>query len=204
MGRKRGLVCGVGINDADYVITRHQKINGKSKQVWLCPFYRSWKSMLVRCYWPKYQERFPTYFGCSVCEAWLKFSVFKSWMEAQEWQGMALDKDTLLVGNKVYSPEFCIFITPELNAFTTDCAAARGEYPLGVSLSNRTGKFQAECNNPFSGGKDALGYFDCSDVAHEAWRARKHQHACRYADMQTDSRIALALRTRYLPEKEII
>ena len=35
--------------------------------------------------------------------------------------------------------------------------------------------------------------------AHEAWKARKHEHACKLADIQSDVRVAKVLRTRYCP-----
>ena len=89
----RKLIHGVGINDADYVVEKKETIshvNGKRKQktTWICPFYRAWKCMLTRCYSATYQERKPTYRGCSVSEEWLTFSNFKSWMEKQDFQGM--------------------------------------------------------------------------------------------------------------------
>ena len=59
------LVCGVGINDTDYVTQKFATIivNGKRKQkrVWFCPFYRVWKNMLDRCYSTKFQDKNPTY-----------------------------------------------------------------------------------------------------------------------------------------------
>lgn len=109
------LVCGVGINDADYVFQKWETIivNGKRKQklIWECDFYRTWKSMLARCYSIKTQERQPTYKGCSVSDEWLTFSVFKNWMEKQDWEDKQLDKDLLFEGNKVYSSETCVFVT---------------------------------------------------------------------------------------------
>ena len=42
--KKTRLIQGVGINDADYHVTQNE--NGK--QVWVCPYYETWKSMLMR------------------------------------------------------------------------------------------------------------------------------------------------------------
>jgi hypothetical protein len=106
----RKPVHGVGINDADYEI--HPTINGKKA---MCKYYRSWHSMLERCYSKKVQARQPAYKGCTVCDEWLTFSNFKSWMIKQEWQGKALDKDIRVKGNKVYSPETCMFVTAKEN-----------------------------------------------------------------------------------------
>lgn len=55
------LVHGVGINDADYAVTKWETVivNGKQKQklIWFCPFHRAWGNMLQRCYSTTYQER---------------------------------------------------------------------------------------------------------------------------------------------------
>ena len=80
MNKKQKLVFGVGINDADYSIQKVITIvdeNGKrrQKQIWICPFYKKWKSMLERCYSDKYRERYPTYKSCSVCQEWLTLSL---------------------------------------------------------------------------------------------------------------------------------
>ena len=119
--KTRKLVCGVGNNDSDYVVTKFETIvvNGKLKQklIWVCPYYRVWKGMLERCYSIKYQESQPTYIGCSVTDEWLTFSAFKNWMEKQNFEGMQLDKDLLIEGNKVYSPETCVFVSGMVNNF---------------------------------------------------------------------------------------
>jgi hypothetical protein len=120
-------------------------------------------------------------------------------MKTQDWEGKHLDKDILLPGNKMYSPDTCIFVSPALNTFLIDCGAAKGKWPIGVCWNKRFGKFAAQCSNPFTGKRGHIGNFNCPEKAHEAWRARKHEHALRYAEMQTDPRIAEALRTRFSP-----
>lgn len=199
---KPRLVHGVGINDADYVTEKKETIgyvNGKQKQklVWICPYYRAWMSMLSRCYSTKYQERNPTYKGCSVSDDWLTFSVFKNWMDAQDWEGRQLDKDLLSEGNKVYSPDTCVFVTPMVNNFTIDRGAARGEWLIGVYWNKGAGKFVARCNNPLTKKQEHLGLFNSELEAHEAWRKRKLELAYELADIQTDERVAKALIDRY-------
>lgn len=196
--RKRNkLVYGVGINDADYEVMRFEMVGIKFSMIWKCPIYRVWSHMLGRCYSPVEQKNNPTYLGCSVVTEWHLFSAFRKWMIDQSWGLMAIDKDILYLGNKVYGPDFCIFVTQALNTFLTDCARSRGSWPIGVSLKKKNNKFQAQCQNPFTRNREHLGYFSCPLKAHEAWRQRKHRHACRYADMQTDQRIAKALRDKY-------
>lgn len=200
--KPKKLVCGVGINDADYLTQKVETIsyvNGKQKQklVWKCPYYRAWTSMLARGYSTKFQERSPTYKGCSVSTEWLTFTNFKNWMEAQNWEGKQLDKDLLFEGNKVYSADTCVFVTQMVNSFTIDRGAYRGGWLIGAGWHKPTEKFQAHCSNPFTKKVEHLGLFDCEQQAHEAWLKRKLELAHELAAEQTDPRVAKALIDRY-------
>lgn len=195
--QKEKLVYGVGLNDAGYPVTAYAVIDGRKKRVWMCPFYDAWTGMIERCYSAKFQNSNPAYTCCSVATEWLSFMSFRAWMVRQDHEGKQLDKDILIPGNKVYSPQTCVFVSSQLNSFLADSRAARGEWPIGVCRHKPTGKLAAQCNNPFTGKRGHLGLFTCPDAAREAWRARKHQYACVYADQQTDPRIAAALRSRY-------
>lgn len=186
------LIHGVGTNDADYKVTWHE--GGKECR---CSFYRVWSGMLERCYSKKSLERRPSYAGCSVAEEWHLFSNFKKWMEAQDWHGKELDKDILFKGNKVYSPERCVFIDGLTNTFTLDNAARRGDMPIGACYDKSKGAIFASCSNPFTDKYEKLGRFESSEAAHKAWKKRKHELACQLADLQTDERVAEALRLRY-------
>lgn len=187
------LVFGIGLNDVDYHV--YSKVNGKTV---ICHYYATWKHMLERCYCKKYLSKKPTYEGCEVCDEWLRLSIFKKWMETQDWEGKQLDKDLLLKGNKVYSPETCIFVEKSLNSFLTENNAKRGGSLIGVSRAGYINKFRAQCGDYFGGGKSYLGVFDSEIEAHAAWKKRKHEIACQLADLQTDERVAKALRERYL------
>lgn len=193
MIKKSKLVYGVGVNDADYPVTQYEN----SKQVWMCPYYKTWKSMLERAYSNKYKQKQPTYQNATVCNEWHSFMNFRSWMMQQDWKDRELDKDILVPGNKVYSPDTCVFVDGVVNNFLTDCAAVRGEWHLGVCWHEQRQKFQSNCSNPFTKKKEYLGLFTCPRQAHLAWKARKHELACQQADIQTDERVAEALRTRY-------
>lgn len=194
-------VYGVGINDADYEVTRYEyvTVDGKRKQklVWVCTYYRVWRSMLERCYSSKHQERFPTYKGCSVSEDWKYFSVFKAWMECQDFEGKQLDKDLLVEGNKVYSDKTCVFVTKSVNMFTIDKSNARGEWLIGVCWHVASGKFASRCSNPFTKKQEHLGCFTCELEAHQAWLKRKLELAHLLAAEQKDERVAKALVERY-------
>ena len=196
------LVFGIGVNDLPYRTEVREELpkNGckrVQKSVFKCPYYTVWKSMLQRCYSKKYLESKPSYVGTSVCGEWLSASAFKKWMELQDWQGKSLDKDIIVRGNKLYSPETCAFVAASTNLFVTACNASRGAYPIGVDLFRRTGEYRAQCGNPFSGERGHLGLFSAPKEAHEAWRKRKHELAQLVAATESDTRIVEALKKRY-------
>ena len=196
--RKRNrLVAGVGVNDADYNVYEYAIVSGKKRAVWSCPFYITWKSMLVRSYCPNYQNQFPTYVGCSVVEDWHLFSKFKSWMEKQDWQGKHLDKDILVKSNKSYSPKTCVFVDARVNTFLAENDVRRGDQPIGVSFHKRDRKYVAKCCSVETGKAKHLGYFDTSEEAHQAWLAFKLEQAYILAAEQSDERVAKALIERY-------
>lgn len=200
MGQR--LVYGVGINDAGYKVQKKETIGyvgGKRKQglVWICPFYQVWINMLKRGYSFEYKTIHPTYENAYVCNEWLLFSNFKTWMEQQDWKGKQLDKDLLVQGNKVYSPDVCVFVSNVINKFVLDSAATRGQYMIGCYWNKQRSKFMARCNNPFTKKSDYLGYHDSELEAHKAWLERKRELAYELAATQTDERIVKALISRY-------
>lgn len=200
--KPKRLVHGVGINDADYIVEKREEIgyvNGvrKRKLIWRCPYFQVWKNMLERCYSTKFQERRPTYKNCTVAEDWHTFSNFRTWMETQDFEGLQIDKDLLIVGNKVYSPETCMFVTGAVNNFAIDRGNDRGEWLVGVDWDKRREKFRANCRNPLNSKKEHLGYFDTEQQAHNAWMKRKNELAHELATIQTDPRVSKALISRY-------
>lgn len=188
---KSGILFGVGINDAGYFV---QPRGDKSLR---CKFYQTWSNMLQRCYSKVRHEINSSYIGCHVDPEWLRFSEFKKWMSSQNWQGNHLDKDILFPGNKLYSPDTCVFVSQEVNKLLCDAASIRGEWPIGVCWAKREGKFLSRCCNPKSGKHEFLGYFDCPEEAHEAWRKRKNSLAVAYAEIQSDPRVSAALASRF-------
>ena len=125
----------------------------------------------------------------------------KKWMEQQDWHGKSLDKDIIVPRSKLYSPETCAFVLQATNKFVTAREACRGDYPIGVDLFKRTGKYRAKCKNPFTGKQEHLGYFSTPEEAHEAWRKRKHELAQLVAATESDPRVVEALKKRYSLEE---
>jgi len=194
--RKKGLVEGVGVNDADYLVTEYLSISGKRTLSWICPFYKTWKSMIVRAYSPNYKKDNPTYTFVSVKSDWLTFSNFKVWMETQDWEGNHLDKDILGDG-KLYSSETCCFISQSLNKFLTDSCAKRGSYLIGVDFQKSKGMFRSRCSNPITNKSEFLGVFSSEIAAHEAWLSRKVEIAKELAKTIKDSKVSEFLVAKY-------
>lgn len=192
------MVCNWGIDDTDYL--KFKVVDGKMR--WLCPAYRDWYDLIKRVFSEKYQNKNPTYIGCTIAEEWKYFSNFRRWvLEEQpnkDWENCCLDKDILFNSNKHYSPETCAYISAKVNSFITSKRAYTytGASPVG-------GKFVSLCRDPFSGKKRLyVGTFLTELEAHRAWQAKKHEFACLLAEQQQDPRVAKALRERYAPDKD--
>lgn len=163
------LVCGVGVNDADYKITK--KHNGRI--IWKCKYYNRWENLLNRVYNPKYHLLRPTYETVTVCDKWLIFSNFKAWMEKQDWEGKQLDKDLLSKGKvyKIYSPETCLFVSNTVNSFILNkningCMA-------GVKWNEYSKCYTSYCSNPITKKNICLGYYSDELIAHLTWKLYK-------------------------------
>lgn len=169
------LIYGVGINDADYTVQIRETISGtgnkrKRKLIWICPFYSKWVAMLERGYSRRLKNKHKTYKDCSVCEEWWRFSNFKAWMERQNWEDCELDKDLLVPGNKLYSPETCLFVSHRINSILVDSRTASVGFPLGVSQKGI--KYTARVVDQH-GKRLWLGTFNSLEAAHKAWQIKK-------------------------------
>lgn len=195
----KATIYGVGITDADYIVQRNKVVDGRLISEWRCPYYARWTAMLARGYSKKLKSKHPSYMDCSVCDEWLVFSHFKYWMENQDWTGKQLDKDLLIPGNKIYTPDTSVFIDQKVNKFVLDHQNGRGDFMLGVNWNKRERKFVARCCNPITGKREFLGLYRNELEANLAWKKRKHDLACQLAESNfvSDDRVAQALRTRY-------
>lgn len=182
---ERSLVYGVGINDADYPIMKVQRytVEGKRKTrvLWRCEFHSLWRELLRRGYSEKEKQRHGGYTNSEVQSGWHKFSSFKEWMVKQNHQGLSLDKDILLKGNKIYGPELCCFVPAYVNTCLVLSDSIRGGLPVGVSISKayveagRRNIYNAAIKNKRADSykQKNLGNFETAYEAHDAWRTEK-------------------------------
>lgn len=175
------LILGIGYNSQ----VKHPAFaNGE-----IAKPYSIWRAMLQRCYCAKTQLKQPTYQGCTVDERWHDYQDFAEWFESNEYSGLGydLDKDLLVHGNKIYSPDTCVFVPRELNSLLTSCKAARGNLPQGVSFLKARKKFMARVR---ADGKERyLGLFDCPNEAHRAYTTAKEDYV-RASALEWQGRIA--------------
>ena len=116
--------------------------------------YDVWSKMIQRCYDAYAINRNMTYKDVKVCKEWHCFQNFAKWYENNyyeiENEEMNLDKDILVKGNKIYSPQMCIFVPKRINQLFVKSNKSRGKYPIGVSedydKSHGYRKLKVSCN----------------------------------------------------------
>ncbi len=99
--------------------------------------YKLWESILNRCYQESYEFKNKSYEKAEICERWKRFDYFykdlplvegyKDWKEYKlhnknKKNIYEFDKDTKVLGNKIYSLETCRFLHKEINAGFTSWA----------------------------------------------------------------------------------
>jgi hypothetical protein len=183
---RKQFVSQVGINDADYVVSR--KINGKYVE---CKIYSIWRHMIKRCYNNSTARNLLAYKDCTVAPEWHRFSDFKAWHDVQEYtEGKQLDKDIIYPGNKVYSPNTCVYVSSELNKLFTKANSIRGEYPIGVSKKSdlKTTPYRSIIKK--NGKLHVLGYYSTPEEAHQVYVQEKIKYIQDYYLLkETDQRI---------------
>lgn len=142
--------------------------------------YNLWICMLARCYDESAKNNLPTYRNVEVCEEWLNFQNFAGWCDSQPFfnakdangKSYELDKDLLVKGNKIYSPETCCFVPHRINTLIVSSNKIRGKHPVGVTWSKGNKKFTSRLK---IGGNKAkhLGHFDTSEDTFNAYKEAK-------------------------------
>lgn len=175
MRKKEKLVFGVGVNDYEETI----QYLGKPIRS-----YRTWQSMIKRCYDNKHRSvKDNSYVGCTVANEWLSYKNFKDWFDNNfptdiVFNGIEveIDKDLLVEGNKVYSPETCIFIPRKINSFMTNKKSNNTSGYTGVSKHSQTNKWYSRIREFETSKIKHLGIFEDIEDASKAYqKAREAQ-----------------------------
>jgi hypothetical protein len=161
---------GIGfIGSGEYKVT----INGEYTNQYL-----TWRAMLQRCYDEKFHKKQPTYVECSVTEEWLNFQNFAAWYDLNYYQIdgeiMSLDKDILIKGNKLYSPDTCVFVPQSINSIFIKGEGLRGDLPIGVHHRKDNNKYRVKCNDG-KGNQTSVGQFTNITDAFKAYKSFKEK-----------------------------
>lgn len=188
--KKGSIICpyerrvyGVG-----YIGEGKYKVSDKNGKNTKC--YKVWASMLQRCYDSKYHKRESTYINCEVVKEWNCYQNFAEWFYDNyyeiEGQKMALDKDILNKGNKIYSPNNCIFVPQIINNLFVKQSKIKFNYPIGVSYNKDSNKFSSRCRiYDFKENKTKqryLGLYDSPEQAFQAYKEFKEKHIKKVAE----------------------
>lgn len=157
------IACGIGyVGEGKYLT----KENGRSTKIYSC-----WVHMLERCYYEKNKNLHQSYYGtCSVCDEWLNFQVFAKWYEDNFYEireRLDLDKDILIPGNKIYSPNTCLLVPQRINELFTYKLKSNG-LPVGISRTI-SGQYLAKYNG------EQLGIYNTLEEAYEKYAIKKEE-----------------------------
>ena len=112
--------------------------------------YKAWYGMIRRCYAEKLKNKYKTYKDVTCCDEWLLFDNFYEWLHSQEnfdkWYNgdrWEVDKDIIVKGNKVYSPETCCLVPHCVNTIFIKSGSTRGDLPIGVYKDSKNNRYKA-------------------------------------------------------------
>ena len=160
---------------------KYKTIDSEGKEL---PVYTYWDGIMRRCYSERIKKLYKSYFDCLVDERWHNFQVFAEWFyenyNPETMKSWHLDKDILIKGNRIYSPETCTFLPNELNVLFTNGYIKRGEYPKGVSYKPRINRYIAQYQN--EGVVIHIGTYKTIEEAFQAYKTVKENYIKDRAD----------------------
>lgn len=110
--------------------------------------YHTWRDMIERCYNEELRYLHPAYLDCEVCKEWHNFQNFGKWYENNYYEVLTdrlhLDKDILIKGNKLYSPETCVFVPQRINILFIE-KPNKHNLPSGINIA-QSGKYHVNYN----------------------------------------------------------
>lgn len=146
--------------------------------------YKLWRHVLGRVFRKEYEAH---YSDCDIDELWLCYNNFAEWCHNQKGfssfddkgERFQLDKDFKLKGNRLYSPETCIFLPREINQSIVSRRNYRGKNPLGV-VKSKSGSFHS--NVLVNGVREFGKAFTDAELAFQEYKHKKESNIRRLAD----------------------
>lgn len=139
-----------------------------------------WRNLLGRCYDTE-REDYPRYgaVGCAVKEEWKSFQNFCEFYSNNWVEGLQLDKDILVPGNKIYGPETCCFVPSYINNLIIHPNEVKANgLPLGVFIKRPTPGMVSELKRPYGAALNSknIGYYETKEEAHRMYQLAKAEH----------------------------
>lgn len=158
--------------------------------------FKTWCNMLNRCYNPLFLNKHPTYRDCYVCPEWHNFQNFAHWLFHNEFYGLGyqVDKDLLVQGNKLYSPDTCLLVPMKLNMVLIENTTPTRDLPTGVTYCKEKKKYAAQIT--MHSKHKLIGRFKTIDEAEAAYIKAKDAYIKEVADEfkgKIDERLYLVL-----------
>lgn len=190
------FVFGVGMIGEKYSNKRNNKVDNTKE-------YTLWYSMMRRCFDENFKNKNPTYKNVTCCNEWRLFENFYEWLHSQsnfdKWfdgygtgYKWALDKDILIKGNKIYSPETCCLVPSIVNHLLIKRDNHRGDYPICIEKKNN--KYQARCNKftidehgKVKAYREYLGVYETIEEAFNAYKKCKEDFIKQIAQIEFDA-----------------
>lgn len=131
-----------------------------------------------RCYNKTMQKDKPKYIGCQMCTEWLEDrQEFYKWLDENYYtidgEQVDIDKDILIKGNRVYSPDTCLIVPHHINTMFETIP----KYTIYCKRSN-TYKAMIKVKNK----NIVLGYYQTEQEAQEVYRLHKQSRIIALAD----------------------
>jgi len=110
-----------------------------------------WDGIQRRCNPDNWNGSLLNYKGCWCCDEWLSYKNFKIWYEENTYnidgENLDIDKDIIVRGNKLYSPDTCVLVPHGINCIFRKRTHPKFNHPVGVVIDRKTGKYRARCRD---------------------------------------------------------
>lgn len=159
--------------------TSLSKLNYKDKEI--SRIHNIWTGIINRSMNPAVKQKHPSYEDVKLHKDWYVFEDFYSWYISQKGFNIkdnkgryySVDKDLLISGNKVYSPETCCLLPNEINCLIKGNFRKGSSLPKGV-FANKRGNFYSTIN--LFGKRVYLGAYVTAEEAFVAYKKARESH----------------------------
>lgn len=142
--------------------------------------YKRWHQMISRCYNPKHKQ-YSVYggSGVTVCKRWHSFeNYFADFSKLDGYdknrlEDLAVDKDIKIKGNKVYSPEACMFVTQSVNSKEMCSRVHKAPF---IAISPEGERYESDFQKEFIESDVAEKYNMTAQGVSDVLKGRQYSH----------------------------